>query len=379
MIYLLTLFLLIYCALRYNGISYNTRNYNLWVCVITILFIAIAALRFEIGADTTYSYMPSYERYPSIDRLNSTDFEMTDYQPGWVVFCSLCKYISPSFYTFQFIHALILNLTILFFLKRNNKNVLVAFLVYYVMNYLEFNTECLREAMAVSCSLIAFEFYKDKRYFLVILFGFLAFNFHVSAIGALFIPLLFNIKFTKKSFFIILSISLLSPFLYQILPDQTKLLVALTRNQEMANYYNNQFSQTLNANYYIMHVFYYIFIPMSLAYYNIKNSDGKYIGFAYAFSILQMLAVFSYAFYRLSNYIAPFYWLMIADCARVYLRTKVRGAHNLAFVVFVCIGVYVCQGRLLDADSDLRINTHGQIYERYFPYKSWIFEDNKRW
>ena len=375
MIYLLPLVLLVYCVLRYNGVSYSIRNYNLWLCFIAIMFIAIAALRFEIGADTTYSYMPGYEKYPSIDRLSTTDLEMTDYQPGWVVLCSLCKYLSPSFYTFQFIHALILNLTILFFLKRNSKNVFAALLVYYVMNYLEYNTECLREAMAVSCVLIAFEFYKDKKYLFVILFGFLAFNFHVSAIGALIIPFLFKIKFTKKSFFVILVISLLSPFLYQMLPDQTKLLIALTGSQEIADYYNNQFSQTLNANYYTMHVVYYVFIPMSLAYYNIKNSDGKYIGFAYAFSILQMLAVFSYAFYRLSNYIAPFYWLMIADCAKVFLQTKVRGAHNFAFVLFVCIGVYVCQGRLLGADSDLRINTQGKIYERYFPYKSWITED----
>lgn len=375
MIYLLPLVLLIYCVLRYNGISYSNRNYNFWLYTITIMFIMIAALRFEIGADTAYSYMPGYEKYPSIDKLSVADFEMTDYQPGWVVFCSICKYFSPSFYTFQFVHALILNLTILFFLKRNSKNVFAALLVYYVMNYLEYNTECLREAMAISCSLIAFEYYKRKKNLFVILFGFFAFNFHISAIGALFIPLLFKIQFTKKSFLIILVISLLSPFLYQMLPDQTKFLLALTGSEDMAGYYNSQFSQTLNTNYYIQHIVYYVFIPMSLAYYNMKKSNGKYIGFAYAFSILQMLAVFSYAFYRLSNYIAPFYWLMIADCAKVYLQTRVRGAHNLAFIAFVCLGVYVCQGRLLGTDSDSRMNSYGNIYERYFPYKSWITED----
>ena len=194
MIYLLPFILLIYCVLQYNGVSYNNRNYNIWLCVITFMFIAIAALRFEIGADTTYSYMPSYEKYPSVDKLSAVDFEMTDYQPGWVIFCSICKYFSPNFYTFQFVHALILNLTILFFLKRNSKNVFAALLVYYVMNFLEYNTECLREAMAISCSLIAFDFYKNKKYLFVVLFGFLAFSFHISAIGALFIPLLSKIR-----------------------------------------------------------------------------------------------------------------------------------------------------------------------------------------
>lgn len=376
MIYLLPLTVLIYCSIKYSDSNKQHGNYNAWIWFTLILFISIAALRFEIGADTTYSYMPGYEKYPSIDNLKATDFEATDYQPGWVVFCSLCKFISHSFYTFQFIHAVILNLTIFFFLKRNSKNVFAALLTYYIMNYLEYNTECLRETMAVSCILVAFEFYKKKRYLFVALFAFLAFNFHVSAIGALLIPFISRIKFTKRSFSFVLVLSLLSPFIYQMLPDQTKFLLALTGRQEMADYYNSQFSQTLNMNYYMMHITYYVFIPMSLAYYNIKYSDGKHIGFAYVFSILQMLAVFSYAFYRLSNYIAPFYWLMIADCARVFLQTKVHGARNFAYIIIVFVGVYVCQGRLLGSDSDDRLDINTKIYERYFPYKSWVFEDN---
>lgn len=377
MIYILPLLVLVFCSIKYSDKNIYNRNYNKWLWFISCLFIAIAAFRFEIGADTTYSYMPTYEDYPSIDKLKAIDFDSTDYQPGWIVFCSLCKYISPSFYTFQFIHATILNIAILFFVKRNTKDVFVALLVYYVMNYLEYNTECLRESMAISCSLIAFEFYKNKKYLFVVLFAFLAFNFHVSAIGALLIPVIFKIKFTRKSFFIVLIISLTSPFIYQALPDQTKFLLALSDSQNLADYYNNQFSQTLNANYYIMHVIYYVFIPMFLSYYNIKHSDGKYIGFAYVFSILQMLAVFSYAFYRLSNYIAPFYWLMIADCARSFLQSRVQSQRNVVFVLYVFIGLYVCQGRLFGAESDMRVNKNAKLYERYFPYKTWIFDDNK--
>lgn len=375
MIYLIPLIVLVYCSIEYP-VRERYNNYNLWLCLITFVFIAIAAFRFEIGADTTYSYMPGYEKYSSIDKLTTKDFQMSDYQPGWVVFCSLCKFISPSFYTFQFIHACIINFTILFFLKRNTNNVFAALLAYFVINYLEFNTECLRESMAISFALMAFEFYKNKNYLLLVLFAFLAFNFHVSAIGACLIPIIFKIRFTKKSFMVVLGLSLISPFIYQMLPDQTKLIMTLTGSQEMSDYYNNQFSQTLNANYYLMHVFSYVFIPMSLAYYNIKHSDGKYIGFAYAFSVLQMLAIFSYAFYRISNYIAPFYWLMIADCVRVFLCSNTRKSRAFLFVAYVCVGLYVCQGGLLGADSDARVNYNAKLYERYYPYKSWIFEDN---
>lgn len=376
MVYILPLFILIYCTIKYSGVSLPSKKSNTWLWIIALSFIGIAAFRFEIGADTAYSYMPDYDQYPSLGNLKPIDFDMTNYQPGWVVLNSICKSISDSFYTFQTIHALILNLTIIFFLKRNTKNVFAALLVYYIMNYLEYNTECLREAMAISFSLIAYEFYKSKKYIFVLLFAFLAFNFHISALGALLIPLLYKVKFSKKSFTIILLLALVSPFIYQALPDQTQLIMSLTGRQDMSSYYNNQFSQTLNTNYYIMHVAIYVFIPFFLAYYSMKHSDGRYIGFAYAFSILQMLAVFSYAFYRLSNYIAPFYWIMIADCIRIFLSSNRQGIRKAIFILYVCIGIYLYQGRLLQPDTDSRVNINMKIYDRYFPYKTWLFEDN---
>ena len=125
-----------------------------------------------------------------------------------------------------------------------------------------------------------------------------------------------------------------------------------------------------------MHVAIYVFIPFFLAYYSMKHSDGRYIGFAYAFSILQMLAVFSYAFYRLSNYIAPFYWIMIADCIRIFLSSNRQGIRKAIFILYVCIGIYLYQGRLLQPDTDSRVNINMKIYDRYFPYKTWLFEDN---
>ena len=66
---------------------------------------------------------------------------------------------------------------------------------------------------------------------------------------------------------------------------------------------------------------------------------------------------------------------MIADCARIFLQSKYQGSRNTIFVIYVLIGLYVCQGGLLENDSDKRINLHKKLYERYFPYKSWIFDE----
>lgn len=375
MVYLVLLLLLVYCSIKFTGKDTSDKSYKDWLWICSIFMIAIAALRFEIGADTALSYMPNYEKYNDIAHLSLDDFDATDYQPGWLVLIALCKYVTPDFYFFQFIHALILNLSILFFLKNNCKSIFVALLSYFLINYLEFNTECLRESMSISFVLIAFEMYKRKKYILTISLAFVAFNFHVSAIGALIIPFIHNIKFSRRSFAIISIIAIVSPFIYQMLPDQAKFFISVTGKEDLVNWYNNrEFSTTLNINYYIQHVVYYVFIPMFLVLYNLKKGGGKYIGYAYAFSILQMLAVFSYGFYRFSNYVAPFYWMLIAECA-YYFFSSSKKKPIFPFVMMVIIGCYICQGRLLGPDSDSRMNASSKLYERYFPYKTWINED----
>ena len=73
MIYILPLIVLVCCSIKYSDKTYYNRDYNKWLWLISCLFIAIAAFRFEIGADTTYSYMPKYENYHSIDKLRTID------------------------------------------------------------------------------------------------------------------------------------------------------------------------------------------------------------------------------------------------------------------------------------------------------------------
>lgn len=378
MIYLFLFLLLILCTRRYACTDHRSGNYNIWLFVVSFALIAVASARYEIGADTTLSYMPNYSDYPNLSRLTYDDLFFSRYQPGWTLFCAMCKSISPKFYVFQILHALYVNICIIFFLRRNSNNVFGALLVYFALNYLEFNTECLRESLAVATVLIAFECFKSKKYILTCILAFIAFNFHISAMFALVIPLLYRIKFTQRSFFVIVLIALASPFIYQMIPDQAQIIINITGQDNLIDSYNTRdFSTTLNANFYIMHVFQYVVIPMLLVWYNIKNGDGKFVGFAYAFSILQMVAVLSYAFYRIANYIAPFYWIFVADCIYIYFGKSSIRDKGLVFFICSIVGLYICQGRLLGQDSG-RINSTHRIYERYFPYKTWLFDDNKK-
>ena len=374
MIYLLLLTALISLSIFYDSARIKSVKYNTWLWVVVISLIAIAWLRYKIGADTAYSYMLTYEDYPSIDKLHFSDLLEYTYQPGWIFFNTLCKYIDSSFYTFQFVHALILNLSILFFLRHKTEYLFTSLLAYYTLNYLEFNTECLRESMAISFALIAFVFYERKKYIVVVVLGFIAFNFHVSAIGALLLPIIAKLNLSKRNFYILFIILLISPFIYRIIPDQTRLILSYTGSEDLAGYYNSEFSTVLNTNFYIQHVFYHVLIPMYLIRYNSKYCNGKFIGYAYVYSILQILAMFSYAFYRLSNYIAPFYWIFIADCAMVYLKLNNTSYRKVLYVIFVGIWLFISQGRLLGKDSDPRLKSNAKIYERYFPYKTWINE-----
>lgn len=372
MIYLLLLIALICLSISYDNVRTRPVKYNIWLWIVVIFLIVIAWLRYKIGADTACSYMLTYEDYPSIDKLQFSDLFDYNYQPGWIILNAICKYIDSSFYTFQFIHALILNLSIVFFLRHKTNYLFTSLLVYYTLNYLEFNTECLRESMAISFALIAFVFYERRNYIVVAILGFIAFNFHVSAIGALLLPIIAKFNLSKRNFYILFIILLVSPFIYRIIPDQTRFILSYTGSEDLAGYYNSEFSTVLNTNFYIQHVFYHVLIPMCLIRYNSKYSNGKFIGYAYVFSILQMLTMFSYAFYRLSNYIAPFYWIFIADCAMVYLRFNKFYYRKVLYVIFVGAWLFISQGKLLGKDSDSRLKSNSKIYERYFPYRTWI-------
>lgn len=126
---------------------------------------------------------------PTFEDLGRAKFSGIRYEPGFVVFASLARSLSPDFTLFQFFHAIVVNTIIFWFVYKNTKNKFIAITLYYVCLYLNLNTEVLRESLAVCCFLLAWPFFRDGKWICYYLMIILAMTFHISATMLLFFPL----------------------------------------------------------------------------------------------------------------------------------------------------------------------------------------------
>lgn len=60
----------------------------------------------------------------------------------------------------QICQAILVNIILFWFIKRNTKNIFFAVLIYYVFLYTNFMCEVMREACAVSMFLLSWEYFK---------------------------------------------------------------------------------------------------------------------------------------------------------------------------------------------------------------------------
>ena len=154
MVYLIILLALIVFSIKYDfrgNLVYKANKPYMFTC---ICFILLAGLRFFVGSDThnyvyDFSVMPDLSKLPEYHRLDSR------YQFGWDAYVCIIKSIFRGFVFVQLITAIIVNVIIFWFIKRNTTNIFIALLCYYILNYFEYNMEIMREAISVVLGLIA--------------------------------------------------------------------------------------------------------------------------------------------------------------------------------------------------------------------------------
>lgn len=188
MIYLLTFGYLLCLALAYDfGKTVVGKKFNYLMAL--ILLVAIASFRYKVGGDTR-NYMYFHELIPPLSGLMDYGNSREKYQPLWVLFSSIAKTFSPSFYALQIMQALVVNISVFVFFRRVTRYYFTGILVYSIGAYPYFNFEIMREALAISFFLWAFLAYRDGRWRVYYSFVAVAFLFHASALFLCLLPLL---------------------------------------------------------------------------------------------------------------------------------------------------------------------------------------------
>lgn len=345
------------------------------VCYIILcaLFIMLAGFRYKVGGDTI-RYMDEYSSIIPLNHLKFKDLFGQQYMPLCYLLFSICKYINKSFYCLQFIHAAILNIILFRFVYRNTKYCFSAILVYLLWSYLEFNTEIIRESLAVCMVLLGYEYLKRGKWYVYLVFCFISLGFHVSGIISFIVPLLLRIKFNKTAvIFTILTTNLLY-FLYLSAPQLLVYLDILgaDSSQMLARYYQEDYdvqnwhAQALFFVKWILFLGIFYYYARRYKYPNIKNIEGLLL----VVICLAFMSRYSYAFYRFINYLMPFVWIIVGTGYASTQFTPI--GHNINKLLLV---LSISAFSILCIYSD-NIITGKEDLLKYFPYTSYFNEIN---
>ena len=364
MIYLLILLTIMGCSLKYDfrdSMLIQANKHYVFLCV---CFILLAGLRFYIGSDT-HNYVYDFSIMPDISNLFDYHRFESRYQFGWDAYVCIIKSLFGNFVYVQLITAIIVNVLIFRFIKRSTTSIFLALLFYFILNYFEYNTEIMREAIAVALGLVAIRYYQrgKKKQFVLLLI--LAFEFHISAIILSIVPFLLNIKYSRKLLILVFINSVFIPIVFSQISGLADLLYLFTGSdpEYLLEYLNQSLDTSRNLLYYVDLYVSNLLIPI-LCMLILKNKM-QYTGLVVAFIIIRSMGMFTYAFYRMGNYFAPFYWILLADAVYYFwLRTRVN--KQLLVMLLTVFLLFIYQRTQLS--SYPKYPGH-KLYERYIPYE----------
>lgn len=209
-----------------------------------ILLVLIAGLRYRIGTDSII-YERTYHEIPTLFQLGNYKFDSTRFEPGYIIFSSIPKTFSPDFVWLQIFQSLCVNAVIFWFILKNTPHRFLCLAIYFVVLYLNLNTQVLREALAVSVFLLAWPFFRDGKWLYYYLLAALASFMHTSGFITLLLPIaclpgvrqLFKVG--KRTIFICLII-LLAGYLIQLRFTTVFKAIAVTdRMMDRVSTYSN--------------------------------------------------------------------------------------------------------------------------------------------
>lgn len=187
---------------------------NIIVILLTFIMIVLCGLRAYdwnnyVGIDT-YAYATVFSKSSSIKSIEQL-FLKEKYDIGYYVLSWIIGISNFKFTVLLIIESLIYVGTMMIFIKKYSKNVMISILTFICLGIYTFSFSTIRQSMAMGLCMIAYLLYDTKKnkqgliYFFI--FYALAMTFHLSAIVFLPVILLNKIKYNKKIIFLFLGIA----------------------------------------------------------------------------------------------------------------------------------------------------------------------------
>jgi hypothetical protein len=301
-----------------------SRYYNRYFIIVASLLIAILTLRHDYVGTDTQNYRILF------NLLGTLPFEtalahISDV--GFILLVKVLTILGLDFRFLLFLQALLYIVAITFIIKKYSKIPVMSYWLFMTFGFFIFATT-MRQAIAISFTLLAYHLIREKRMVLFILCVLLASSFHLTAL--IFLPAYWIDKFKYNKFTILLILSIIAS-------------TAIFNNKIGAfilAYSKNQYATTSTGGYFQI-LLIVALLAVGIIYrksYIYKNIDNKMLFFMMAATLaLIPVSKLNPALFRIINYYFIFMTLYIPNLIST-IRDK--GMKFMLTYGFIILGLF---------------------------------------
>lgn len=299
----------------------ESRSKNFAYGVLCLYLILLAGFRNGVGGDTQ-AYMAGFDYVPT-NPVEYADYikDMSvfyGYMPGWSVLNIVCKRLFDSFYAVQLIQAAVVNICVFYVFKKFTRHIFLCVLLFGLCGqWFNFNTEVMREAIAISIGTIGmYRYMQGNKTSFFILVG-ISLLFHFSAIILLLFPFARLKQITFKtlvlafllSFFLWFASDFVVGTMLQFIAGGTSIAdKAISYSDQQSNIFGFLMNSII---YFVTQVGIMYFARQTTSYDEKWNED--YTHFMSFVLIIVVLICGIPGFRRFANYTILFYMIMMAE------------------------------------------------------------------
>lgn len=347
--------------------------------LLLMILICLAGFRYRIGLDTI-RYEWFYTEVPTLSQLNIADFKDSKYDPLYLLLVSLAKSLSPEFWVAQLFQSILVNSIFFRFFYKNSRYLFLSLLLYFILLYIGYMTETMRESCAIAMLLIGWEFYKKEQY-LRLLFSFiLAFFFHSSAIilFVVFLLILIHldkyIRFSRRMMIIAAVILVIAPFLQELFINYIGIIAFSSRIVDKIDLYTTGEMAEKGLNYFgaISNIILYLFIPYICILTLQGTKHAKKLEFFLVIELFfALVSIPIYILYRYVGYFMPFIVIALTNTLAerkmfVPMLGRLKTNNWVAWVVLLLPFILNAVGIMTNNVRE----SHYKNYSKYYPYSS---------
>lgn len=312
--YILFLSISLFCIYFFD-VKGQKKGAGFFYAVLLLYAILLSGLSYRIGTDI-YNYSSSYDELPDMSEFKWEQWFDYNYQPFYVLLCSVSRSISHDFYILHLFQSAIVCTVMFAFIHWRTKYHFTGLFVFITIAYIYFCFDILRESLAIVFVSFGYKYMEAGKYTRFYLFVCIAFMFHLSAIIAILFPVMQRLRFDKSFLFalgcMLVLLSLLESFSEYIFFYE-KIYNKFSQYSEVESY---------NINWYIGGFIRQTVIPfLILCFLKRKFSRVPY-EWALCFYVLCSIGMIKYniIFERPLNYVLPFVILSVTEMLGKYLR-----------------------------------------------------------